>query len=302
MSFYTGVLLRLGKTEEIEKQYNEGYLRFSCPANWINYAKTHPDGIADKYEGVFAHVKKDDPRLSMICDDGVPLNKYRSLWNEECDDGMLYPRYIFSCLVPAICFYSIDVRGPFRYFEVAGNSDRCLMADLRPYYKAMGINRDEYSILAVCSPNKLDEELVREIPKAVEKAENIDKSDFRKDNPLHGDYVKYDLEIKEEFWEFHPYDELYRKRPKFKRQSEARFIIPNVSFVRDPVYRPDLYQDNEMNVPVPNLKSYSMVVPASNINTMAFMDVSEDLKGWEIGFYNKTMDEVHVYKETGGRR
>ena len=61
--FSSGIMLRIGKTEEIEKQYNEGYLRFSCPANWINYAKIQPPGIADKYEAVFAHVKRDDPRL-----------------------------------------------------------------------------------------------------------------------------------------------------------------------------------------------------------------------------------------------
>ena len=57
--FSSGIMLRVGKTEEIEKQYNEGYLRFSCPANWINYAKIQPPGIADKYEAVFAHVKRD---------------------------------------------------------------------------------------------------------------------------------------------------------------------------------------------------------------------------------------------------
>jgi hypothetical protein len=42
MGFKTGVMLRLGKTDEIEKQYNEGYLRFSCAANWINYARINP--------------------------------------------------------------------------------------------------------------------------------------------------------------------------------------------------------------------------------------------------------------------
>ena len=73
--FRSGIMLRIGKTEEIERQFNEGYLRFSCPANWINYAKIQPPGIADKYEAVFAHVKRDDRRLGMICDDGYPLNE-----------------------------------------------------------------------------------------------------------------------------------------------------------------------------------------------------------------------------------
>ena len=66
--------MRLGKTEEIERQFNEGYVRFSCPANWINYAKMQPTGIADRLEAIFVHVKKDDPRFGMICEDGYPLN------------------------------------------------------------------------------------------------------------------------------------------------------------------------------------------------------------------------------------
>ena len=61
--FSSGIMIRVGKTEEMEKQYNEGYLRFSCPANWINYAKIQPPGIADKFEAVFAHVKRLEIRV-----------------------------------------------------------------------------------------------------------------------------------------------------------------------------------------------------------------------------------------------
>ena len=52
---WSGLLCAGGILDE----YNEGYLRFSCPANWINYAKIQPPGIADKFEAVFAHVKRD---------------------------------------------------------------------------------------------------------------------------------------------------------------------------------------------------------------------------------------------------
>ena len=50
--FHCGVLIRVGSTEKILDQYKNRYLRFGCPANWINYANTHRDGIADEYEGV----------------------------------------------------------------------------------------------------------------------------------------------------------------------------------------------------------------------------------------------------------
>ena len=293
MSFKSGVMLRLGKTKEIEKQYNEGYLRFSCAANWINYARINPSiGVADKYEGVFAHVKRDDPRLATLGDDGVPLNSGRSLWCDKGPDDTLYVRYAFSCLVPAICFYSLDVKDVVKHFKVAGKRDECVMVDLRQYYNAMGIDRNEYSILAIYDPWSLDKDLRREIPEVIDKAENIDKHNFQEDNPLAGEYVNYDLDIKKEFWELYPYDELFRKRPEYEKQREARFIIPNATFMRDPVFRPDLYQDNELNVPVPNIKKYSMIVPASEKNTMAFTNISEDLGHWDIGFYKKTIEEA----------
>ena len=78
--FRSGIMLRIGKTEEIVRQYEEGYLRFSCPGNWIMYAKkNHDDGIADRYEAVFAHVKRDDPRL-LEAFNNDPTEMAWSLW------------------------------------------------------------------------------------------------------------------------------------------------------------------------------------------------------------------------------
>ncbi len=107
---YTDVLIRVDRTNRIKEQYKENCVVFGCPANWIDYARKHADGIADKYEAICGHVRKDDPRLSMICDDGVPLNAFRSLWNEEGPDNTIYVRYIYDCLTPTICFYSVNVK------------------------------------------------------------------------------------------------------------------------------------------------------------------------------------------------
>ncbi len=282
----SGIMLHIGKTEEIKKQFEEGYLRFSCPANWINYAKKQPPGIADRYEAIFAHVKKDDPRFGMICDDGYPLNYSRSLWNDYEPDGTVYARYVFSTLVPAICFYSISIKDAARHFGIKGGSSMWLSADLRPYYKALNINTEEYSVLAIRFPGKFADDLRHEIPKAVHGANNIDKRDFKLDNPLALKYVKYDLDINKEFWDLHPYDELFRKRPEFRDQREVRMIIPNVSFVRDPVYCPEMYHDNELNVPVPHLQNYALICPASKCNTIRFEKFNEDFSLYDILFYN----------------
>ena len=282
--FGSGLMLRLGKTEEIEKQFNEGYLRFSCPANWINYAINHPDGIADKYEGVFAHVKKNDPRLSTPGDDGVPLNKYHSLWNDEGPDDTLYVRYVFSCLVPAICFYSIDLKDVANHFGMQKQNNWWLKIDLKPYYNAMGIKPEESSVLIIRYPGKLWEELRREIPNAVKKAVNIFKEDFDVNNPLAIRYVHYDLDINKIFWELHPYDELFRKRPEYIAQCEARIIIPNASFMRDPVSLPEMYYDNEMIVPVPGIKEYSSICQVSKCSRILLKDIPEDRSNYTVCF------------------
>ena len=285
--FHCGVLIRVGSTEKILDQYENRYLRFGCPANWINYANTHRDGLADEYEGVFAHVKQDDPRLSMICDDGYPLNHRRSLWNKLMSDGTVYARYVFSCLVPAICFYSIDVKDAAKHFGIEGNDDKWLRADLQPYYKALGIDVAESSVLVVWRPGELIEELRLEIPKVIGAAGNVDKRRFDARNALTVKYVNYDLDIDKEFWELHPYDELFRKRMEYKRQREARMIIPNAPFMRDPVYRPEMYYDNELSVPVPGVQSYARVVPASKCKMIQFDNFSEDLSTWTVGAYDE---------------
>lgn len=86
--FSSGIMIRVARTKAIEDQYNKRYIRFGCPSNWINYAEKNPDnGVADRYEAVFAHVKKDDDRLKMICDDGTPLDHPWVLWKDEEPDG-----------------------------------------------------------------------------------------------------------------------------------------------------------------------------------------------------------------------
>ena len=47
---FANIMLRIGKTKKIEEQFNEGFLWFGCPANWIDLAKMDKTGKADKYE------------------------------------------------------------------------------------------------------------------------------------------------------------------------------------------------------------------------------------------------------------
>lgn len=262
--FRSGIMLRIGKTEEIVRQYEEGYLRFSCPGNWIMYAKkNHDDGIADRYEAIFAHVKRDDPRL-LEAFKNDPTEMAWSLWGEAGPDDTIYARYVHSCLVPTVCFYSVDVKDVARYFGLPIEKGNWVEVDLMPYYEALGIkNREEYSILAIHSVSDLVEELRREIPKLISDMQFIEKRHFNPENALAVGYVKYDLDLNEEFIDPYPYKALFRKRPEFREQREARMVIPRVNYLRHPYEFPDKWEDHEMKVPVPGLKAYAKVIPAA---------------------------------------
>jgi hypothetical protein len=102
---YSNILIRIGETDKIERQFNDGYLRFGCPANWIDFANKDTSGVADRYEAIFAHAKKDDPRIKEL-GDGDAFNQFAGFWNEEGPNDTVYLRNIVTCLVPTICFFT----------------------------------------------------------------------------------------------------------------------------------------------------------------------------------------------------
>ena len=284
--FNSGIMLRVGKTEEIERQFNEGYLRFGCAANWIMYAKSQPPGIADKYEAIFAHINKDDPRLSEECHHDA-INLAFSYLYEEGPNDTLYVRYTYACLVPAICFYSIDIKDAAKHFGIKGNSNQWLRADLEPYYDAMRINREESSVLIVRFPSLLIKELRNEIPKLIDGKWDIEKSKFDRELPLAVGYVNYDLDLNEMFYDPYPYKALFRKRPEFRDQREARLVIPGVNYLRHPKVRPEEFHDHELKVSVPHLQEYSSIVPATKCKRIQFENFNEDLSRYDILFRDK---------------
>ena len=283
----TGILLRIGETTELCKQYENGYLKFGCPANWIDYAKKADDGIADRYEALIGHVKKDDPRLWVLGDDGVPLNMFRSLWLDETSDGWVYVRYIYHCLTPAICFFSIPVSQMARSeANTKNNKDVKISVDLTMYKKAMGFeNLEGKSALVITTPEAFFNDLQCHLRQSIISCEKYNQRGNIQNASFLASMVHYDLDINKEFFEISAFDDLFRKRACFSDQSEARIIIPSISFCADPVYRDDSYKYNSMNVLVPNIKSYSILCPANEISKIDFFDFSDDFLNYTIGLY-----------------
>lgn len=53
----SSIMLRIGKTEGIEEQYNNCFLKFGCPANWIDLAKQNGYNVTDYSRQVVRQLK-----------------------------------------------------------------------------------------------------------------------------------------------------------------------------------------------------------------------------------------------------
>ncbi len=283
-------MLRLGKTANIHQQYEECRLTFGCPANWIRYAKQDSRGIADEYEAIWGHVRKNDPRLSQICDDGAPLNSSRSLWTSEDrkNNDYIYVRYIYFCLTPSLCFYSRDIQNEvIKCEEKLGKRIEFLDVDILPYINSLGLNVNDCSFLLISYPGKLIEELKVQIPIAIKNAKApIDISDFDPLNPLCVRPVDYTLDIDKEFFveNLHSYSPLFTKKTEYINQHEARIFIPNVNFITDPLIEEDKYDPKnfELSVTLPNLHEYAFEIPAKGKDIMRFDSFDEERKNYHV--------------------
>lgn len=185
------------------------------------------------------------------------------------------------------CITVLVIKDAAKHFGIKGNSNQWLRADLQPYYDAMCINREDSSVLIIRFPYLLINELRNEIPKLIDSKWDIEKSNFDQKIPLAVDYVKYDLDLKEMFFDPYLYKALFRKRQEFKEQREARIVITGVNYFRHPKVRPEEFHDYELKVPVPNLQEYSSIVPASKCKRIRFENFNEDISRYNICFEDK---------------
>ena len=272
---YSDVFIRIDQTDTIRKQYYDNEVVFGCPANWIDYARCHVDGIADKYEAICGHVRKNDPRLSTICDDGIPLNAFRSLWNEEG------PNYIYDCLTPTICFYSIDVK------ETLKEKPYRISYNLQEFYSSLGLKKEECSILVILDVNRFLSDLRKSIPIELTKHNHINTERFDPNCVLLAENMHYDLNLKSEFFHVGSLKSIYHKQPKYSPQKEARLIIPGVFFTSDPVFNANAYKDNRLSVHVSCLKEYSHLINARDVDYLICDDYRKESDDFSLSFTNK---------------
>lgn len=100
-------LLRVGLKEEITELFNKKIIRFSCPENWINYAKHFKDRrIGDELECVFARLSKEDKTIYKMYPGYPGQPELNGTVKQDLEDGTVCYSWKLFTQIPTICFYS----------------------------------------------------------------------------------------------------------------------------------------------------------------------------------------------------
>lgn len=281
------LFMRAGKTEEIMDGYKNNYLKFGCPANWINYAlKCANDTIGDVCECVFANVKDNDPRINSLTDKyGKPMGDHLLILNNEKTHTSLL-RYVPIILRPTMCFYSFKYELLYNEYKIRQLRDeQYLEFYLDEYLEFIGLNEENTSFLFITNTDGFIQDLKKAVPKAVENnRKNLTSKRFYEEfvshKPIAVDYINYHKHKRNELFFDNPDSEevSFWKFPEYEDQSEIRFVIPRINFKQDINNNMDGYdyKQNELNVYLPNFKSYAQVFLAKEVYSLLFNNFYKD--------------------------
>lgn len=298
----TTLLMRVGPTESIEKNYRDKILTFGCAANWLNYALTKGNQtVGDIFECVFARTVGRDPRIHSVTDlRGKPMGDHLLVLENIADNSWIL-RYIPTILVPVLCFYSFDVQKICEKLGKDGKPAENFAFNLDEYCKSMGYSTETVSYLFITDPTRFYRELQMMIPEAIESNKtNLTSKrfygDFNPKEPLFIRNVEYHKHKRNElFWD-NPtsMEELFWKLPEYEQQSELRCIIPNINFVQtfDPESDNYDYKLNALDIYLPHLQEYSMVVPATKAHSLYFEKVNGQSLVSHFNILKTTFNEI----------
>lgn len=298
----TTLLMRVGPTESIEKNYRDKILTFGCAANWLNYALTKGNQtVGDIFECVFAQTYKTDTRIHGLTDSrGKPMGNHLLILENTADDSCIL-RYIPTILVPVLCFYSFNVQKILKELEEKGNQFNDFVFNLDGYCNGMGYSTETASYLFITDSTRFYRELQMMIPETIENNKtNLTSKrfygDFNPKKPLFIRDVEYHRHKRNElFWD-NPtsMEELFWKLPEYEQQSELRCIIPNINFVQSFDVESGRYDYtlNTLDVYLPHLQEYSTVVPASEAHSLYFEKVNGQSLASRFNILETIFDEI----------
>lgn len=283
-SVTTSLLMRVGETKSVEECYRNKRLTFACAANWLDYALTQGNRtVGDIFECVFARLPKEDLHIQDMTDSRGRQMGDHLLVLENMADNSCVLRYIPTVLVPVLCFYSFNIQKCCRELEKDGKPVKEFAFNLDEYCKGMMYEVETASYLFIIDTVQFCQELQLMIPEAIKrnKANLTSKrfyGDFNPKEPLFFRDVEYHKHKRNEFFrdKSASMEELFWKLPEYEQQSELRFIIPNINFAQtfDPARGNYNYKLNTLDVYLPRLQEYSMVVSANEAHSLLFDNIT----------------------------
>ncbi len=204
------ILFKFGATKWM-KALKDGKVSFSCPGSYINIAKdTGNNEQGDLYEGVFARLKKTDPRIEQC------RGKLEGDLEILPDGDFVLLRRKSTYSIPTFCFYS------FRGHDLLQNVTRPGLQQVRHdfdermyagFSSNVNMHPDDTPATLIIQAKPFHEQVIQAIRREGFGAEIS--------------HINYTLFENEEFY-IEPTDqrrELFYKFPKYSYQREARILL-----------------------------------------------------------------------------
>lgn len=211
-----------------QKRYTEafarGYFSFSCPGAYITQAiETGNNEQGDRFEAVFARLRKTDPRIEKMKE-----QLHEDLEIIEDGEYVLLRRYS-ARLIPVFCFFNYKI-SDLREGELGEYKDGTILVkmkfDPKMYsgFESENASDEEKLILiyidAVAFTNKVEGFL--KTPQGKNANARMSEVDYKE----RGNDTFF-IEPTEN------YDELKYKRPRYKYQHEGRIYFPQCRFISE---------------------------------------------------------------------
>lgn len=208
---------KLGAEKWIKK-LREGEVFFNTVQYYIDEAvRKGNDEQGDKYEGVFAKLKKNNPKIKEMQD---KLGNDLEIIEDDDNSNYVYLRRVSCKSIIIFCLYGI-------YDDDLVWNDEPQLASDGQYHTKVSFTINEKMYENFLSDDTPPEDVwgffgsVGHLMTAIDKSLESEEFDYEKT------IVKYDIFESDEFFieTNETYNELYHKRKKFAYQNEARYIL-----------------------------------------------------------------------------
>ncbi len=270
------LLMRAGNYQKMKFDFENNQIVFSCAANWIDYAKTHPQStIGDISECAFAHLDKDfdfKKFKELLGPNKDPLN-----WMYDIDKS-IYLSASPIILSPALCFFA------FTNLKATLKDVDQLIYLVDIYVESLKYSdKRQVGVLFINNPVLFQKELIEQIPIAIYK--NKDKfqdsgSQYKFDpqHPIATKNIDYCKNNRKDLFKVYPSnDDIFKKSKDYQDLCERRYVIAGINYKQSLMDENYNYRKNLLTVKLPYLHEYAKFFQASQMDTLVFSITQDDM-------------------------